>query len=260
MKETFKIIKDGKDIELAVTMPNAQQSQDAQLHYRKIFARAIKDEVILRDELEKKLIQRGLWGAAKEAERLHLLHEISSRVDRLAKGGIKLSEGRVIALEIKDLRESLRDLVSEKTILDSNTVEGLADNAKFDFLVSQCTVYNLTGEKYFRDLDDYYSRTGEVASYIAAGKLMQMLYGVDSDYELSLPENQFLTRFKMVDDKLRYINKEGKLTDKDGRLIDEDGNYINENGEFIDIFGNKVETKQDDIKPFLDEDGNEIVT
>lgn len=266
LKEVFKVTnKDGVEVEYAVTMPNAQQLQEANIHSRKIFANALKQGVMLRSVLEKYMREQNIWGDEQEKEDFELRKEIAIRVNVLEKGGknVKLSDAKKMALEVKDLRNKLRNLLSEKSSLDSNTVEGQVDNARFEFLVSECTVYNLDGKRYFKDLDDYYNKNLDPVSLIAASKLMQMMYSIESDYEQNLPENQFLKKFKFVDDKLRLVNKEGHLIDDDGRLINEDGRYVNENGDFVDIFGNLVNKDGhvvvDEPPVFLDDDGSPVV-
>ena len=89
-----------------------------------------------------------------------------------------------------------------------------------------------------------------------------MLFGLDKDYENTLPENKFLKKYKFVDDKLRFIDKKGRLIDSEGRLIDESGRFIDENGNFVDKYGNKVDAEGDYVvepEPFLDENGKPII-
>jgi hypothetical protein len=182
---------------------------------------------------------------------------------KLAKGGISLSIAKDEALKMRKLREELRELIAVKTNLDTHTAEGQADNARFNYLVSACTVYNDSKKPYFSSYEDYNSKSGtDLVAGLAAQNLAGMLYGLDSDYEEKLPENKFLKQYKFVDDKLRLVNKQGQLVDSEGRLIDEDGRFINEKGEFVDKDGNTVDKKGDyviEFSPFLDDDGKPIV-
>lgn len=257
-KEVFKILKDGEEVEIAVVMPNAQQSQEASIHAKQVFAKAVKSKCLFRKALEKFMLEQGIWNEEKEIQKQKLLEKIAYNTNKLESGGIKLSDARILALQIKTLREELRNLIAESTSLDANTIEGQSDNARFEYLVSCCTVYNSTGERYYRDLDDYYAKQDDMVQGLASYKLMSMLYGVNSGYEYNLPENQFLQKFKFVDDKLRLINKDGHLIDDEGRLIDENYNYVNEQNEFVDKFGNKLNKKDEEVLPFLDDDGNPI--
>jgi hypothetical protein len=189
------------------------------------------------------------------------LPELLDGEKKLAKGGIQLAEAKNIALNMKKLREELRELISVKTNLDTHTAEGQADNARFNYLVSACTVYNETKEPYFKNYEDYTNRSSDLVAILSAQQLAGMLYGLDNDYESKLPENKFLKTYKFVDDKLRFINKEGKLVDSEGRLIDDNGRFINEKGEFVDKNGNLVNKDGDyvvEFSPFLDDSGKPI--
>jgi hypothetical protein len=163
---------------------------------------------------------------------------------------------------MKGIRDEIRDLISVRTSLDNHSAEGQADNARFNYLVSVCVVYNDTKQPYFRDMEDYLNRAGESIALLGAQNLANMLYGLDNDYENGLPENKFLKKYHFVDDKLRLIDKKGRLIDVDGRLIDESGRFIDEEGNFVDKYGNRVNLEGDyvvETKPFLDDNGNPIL-
>ena len=65
-------------------------------------------------------------------------------------------------------RVQLRVVISERTDYESNTAEGQAENARFNSLVSSCTVYNDTGKPVFNSMDDYLNRSTEEAAAQAA--------------------------------------------------------------------------------------------
>jgi len=95
----------------------------------------------------------------------------------------------------------------------------------------------------------------------AASNLAMMLYGIDPDYEKRLPENEFLKKYKFVDNELNFIDKQGRRVDSEGRLVNEDGRYINEEGKLVDVDGNLVDEDGNyivDFTPFLDESGKPI--
>jgi hypothetical protein len=96
----------------------------------------------------------------------------------------------------------------------------------------------------------------------AASALAKIIYNLEDDYEKKLPENQFLAKYKFVDESLHLVDKQGRKVDVDGRLVDENGRYINETGQFVDRDGNLVDVDGNfivDEKPFLDDEGNPIV-
>lgn len=261
-KRSFKVLVNNKEIELEVRSPSLADQREATKVYNTAFSDALKAKAVVRAKLDDLLIEQGLWDDSKQMRYSMLQADILEGERKLAKGGISLQEAKRIALHMRKLREDLRDLISVKTNLDTHTAEGQADNARFNYLVSACTVYKENNSKYFSSYDDYLNRAADPAAILAAQNLAGMLYGLENNYEEKLPENKFLKTYKFVDSQLRLINKEGKLVDADGRLIDENGRFINEKGEFVDKNGNLVTADGDyvvEFKPFVDDNGNPVV-
>jgi len=251
--KTFKITIDSVDKEMLVRSPSLNDQREAQKVYNQAFTDAIKSKSVVRAKLDDLLQDQGLWNDEKQAKFALLQKELLDGEKRLAKD---------LAIKMKTVREDIRDLISVRTSLDNHSAEGQADNARFNYLVSVCLVYNDTKQPYFNSMEEYLNRATEPAAIQGAQHLANMLYGLDNDYESNLPENKFLKKYKFVDDKLRLIDKKGRLIDADGRLIDSEGRFIDENGSYIDKFGNKVDKEGDYIvesQPFLDENGNPII-
>jgi hypothetical protein len=259
---TFTAFVDGKNREMMVRSPSLNDQKEATKVYNQTFSEALKAKAVVRAKLDDLLVEQGLWDGVKQAKFTELQSNILEGERKLAKGGISLSEAKKIALDMRKTREELRELISVKTNLDTHTAEGQADNARFNYLVSACTVYNDTNAPYFKNFEEYNNKSADPVAILAAQNLANMLYGLDNDYEEKLPENKFLKQYKFVDTKLRLINKEGKLVDEKGRLIDENGRFINEAGQFIDKDGNLVNEEGDyviEFSPFLDDDGKPVV-
>lgn len=257
-EDSFIMDIDGKKTEFLVKSPSFKDQREAQKVYNQAFSDAVKSGCIVRGRLNDLLKEQGLWDDAKEMKLNTLQHEILGHEQTLAKGGISLQRARGVAMEMRKIREDLRELISSRTNLDNNTAEGQADNARFNYLVSACLVYSDNKKSYFSGYEDYLNRSADPVAIKAAQLLATRLYGLDDSYEKNLPENKFLKEYKFVDENLRFVNKEGKLTDSDGRLVDENGRYINEKGEFVDKEGKRVDNEGDylvEFKPFLDEDG-----
>ena len=263
LTRTFTAAIEDKVVSLFVRAPSLQDQREATKIYNQTFSEALKAKAVVRAKLDDVLMEQGLWDANKQAQFTKLQNDILEGERKLAKGGIPLSEAKKVALLMKKSREDLRDLIAVKTNLDTHTAEGQADNARFNYLVSACTVYSDTKEQYFKSYDEYLNRSADPVAILAAQNLAGMLYGLENDYEEKLPENKFLKQYKFVDDKLRLINKDGHLVDDNGRLIDETGRFVNEKGEFVDKDGNLVDNQGDyllDFKPFLDDNGQPIIT
>jgi hypothetical protein len=260
--DTFKIDINGVEKEFLIKSPSLADQREAQKVYNQAFSDAVKSGCIVRARLDDLLREQGLWDETKQMKFNTLQQELLDSEKILAKGGISLKTAKETAVKMKSIREELRELISVRTNLDNHTAEGQADNARFNYLIASSLVYSSNKEKYFKNYEEYLTRASEPVAIKAAQVLANMLYGLDNDYEKKLPENKFLIKYKFVDDKLRLVNKEGKLVDIDGRLIDSNGRYINEKGEFVDKSGNLVDLNGDylvEFKPFTDDDGNPIV-
>jgi hypothetical protein len=260
--KTFKATIDGTEKEFLVRSPSLNDQREAQKVYNQAFTDAIKSKSVVRAKLDDLLEDQGLWNAEKQAKFTSLQKELLDGEKRLAKGGFSVNEARDLAVKMKGIRDEIRDLISVRTSLDNHSAEGQADNARFNYLVSSCVVYNDSKEPYFKNMEDYLNRATEQVALLGAQNLANMLYGLDNDYESTLPENKFLKKYKFVDDKLRFIDKKGRLIDSEGRLIDESGRFIDDNGSFVDKYGNKVDADGDYVvepEPFLDENGQPIV-
>jgi hypothetical protein len=258
---TFKALVDNKEVEFLVRSPSLQDQREATKVYNQSFSEALKAKAVVRAKLDDLLVEQGLWDNEKQAKFTDLQNQILDGERKLAKGGIPLKEAKELALTMRKTREEIRDLISVKTNLDTHTAEGQADNARFNYLVSACTVYSSNKEPYFKNYEDYNNRSIDPIALLAAQNLAGMLYGLENDYEDKLPENKFLKQYKFVDDKLRFVNKEGKLIDEKGRLIDQNGRFVNESGQFVDKNGNLVDDKGDyvvEFSPFLDDEGKPI--
>jgi hypothetical protein len=260
-KEVFKVTKDGKDLELAVKEPTAEDGNKARAVKRRTFAQAVTEGAILRINLDRHIKEQGLWNEDKELRRKKLDEQITEKTLQLKKGGMKLSDAKQVAIDLRALREERRVLLTEINSLDINTAEGQAENAHFNSLVASCLVYNDSGKVYYKDLDDYLKNSASEEAFKGASLLAKMIYALDDDFEKNLPENKFLRQYQFVDDNLNFINKDKKLVDSEGRLINEDGRYVNESGELVDKFGNRVDENGEFVvesQPFLDDDGNPI--
>ena len=259
----FKARVDEVEKEFLVRLPNLDEQRQGQKEYNRAWTDAVKSGALLRSKLEDFMQEQGLWDEKKQIEVSELGRKINQKEQVLAKGGIKLSEAKQTALELKKLRAELRELISKRMELDVHTAEGQADNERFNYWVSTCLVYNDTKKPVFSNLEDYLNNASKEHASTGASKLAELLYNLNSNFEDTLEENQFLKEFKFVDDKGRLINKDGHLVDEEGRLIDEEGYYVDKDGKRVDVDGNPIDEEGNygfERQPFLDDDGNPVVT
>ena len=243
----------GDPVKVRVVAPTAEHFRDSQLVYNKAFRAALDSGALLRQKLNDYMVKQGIWDDDKDAKYEELSENIRAKESMLKGGGIRLSEAKAVALELRDLRDEFRTLLSEKNALDSNSAEGLADNARFVELVRLCIVNPDTGTGLFPDQKLYDAQADQPWVVEASGELANMLYGLDADYDKNLEENKFLREFKFVNDDLRFINK-------DGHLVDSEGRYINEDGRFIAYRTDEgLNTQNPDEVYFVDREGEEVV-
>jgi hypothetical protein len=260
--KTFTATVNDKNIELMVKTPSLQDQREGQKIYNQAFTDAIKSKSVVRAKLDDLLQEQGLWNDEKQAQFTSLQKELLEGEKKLAKGGFSIQEAKSLALKMRLIREEIRDLISVRTSLDNHSAEGQADNARFNYLVSVCVVYKDSGKPYFNSLEEYLNSSDNPVAMLGAQTLAGMIYGLDNNFEKTLPENKFLHKYKFVDEKLRLIDKQGRLIDAEGRLIDDNGRYIDEQGNYVDKFGNKVDKDGEYVveqQPFLDENGNPII-
>lgn len=226
---------------------------EAQKIYNRTFRKAVEDGCLLKKRLDDYMRDQGLWDDTKQEQYQNLIKEIADLEYKLNKGGLKLSDARSISLSLLDKRNELRALISDRSSLDSQTVEGQADNKRFNYLVSACSYDFLTRKPVYKNLDEYLENADSELAIKLATKFANYLYNVDENYEESLTEHKFLKRFKFIDDKGRLINKEGKLIDREGNFINDEGYRVDAEGKRIDINNNPIlETTVEDVE-FIDD-------
>ncbi|NBO23387.1 hypothetical protein EBU94_08645, partial [bacterium] len=146
--ENFSVVVQGVEKHFLVRSPSLNDQREAQKAYNQAFTDAIKSKSVVRAKMDDLLEEQGLWNKEKQAKFSTLQQELLDGEKRLAKGGFSLSEAKKLALQMKEVRAEIRDLISVRTSLDNHSAEGQADNARFNYLVSVALVYNDTKEPY----------------------------------------------------------------------------------------------------------------
>ncbi len=263
-RELFTVKVDDQELELAVERPSEEALAEAQKVYNKAFAEAVASKAILRPEVERVLKDRDLWNQTRQDEHDTLQKQITEQEKKLTLGGMKFKEAVDLAYKIIDDRRAISEMRSVRNSLDGNTAEAQAENARFNRLVSLCTVYADEGNKYFQSYKDYLDKADSEVATTAATKLAFIVYKLDPDFQANQPEYKFLRKYKMVDKELRLINKDGKWVDRKGKLIDKEGRYVDEQGRYLDKDGNLIDKSGNIVappgeeQPFLDDYGNPI--
>ena len=247
---------DGNEVTVFVKRPTTKEYRESQAEYNRAFRAALESGAVLKKKLNQYMRDQGLWDDEKDAEEQKLLDQVSSSEKALKKGGIPLAEAKEIALNLKKIRGKFRDLIAERTILDANTVEGQADNSRFNSLVTLCIMKEDRRTPLFSSLEEY--EKADVQPYVteAASTLANFMYDLDPNYDKNLTENKFLKTYK-------FANKDDVLVNVDGHTIaiDEEGveRLINGDGRFIAYKTDEAYQNQDAEQAyFVNTDGDEI--
>jgi len=240
------ISADGSTVRVGVKKPTNQEMKDADIYRAKAWNKAFKEGVMTKAEVDQVMKDRGIWNEEKAEEEKNLTIEVLELERKLyigeGKKKPKLSEGRKLAIQMKEKRILLRELISDRISMDENTAESIADNARFDYLVYVCSFNVDTQERLFESYEDYNQKGTNAESIAAAQILANMVYNLDSDFEDKLPENQFLKKFDLLDDNNQLVDPNtGDLVDIEGNEINELGHYIDKDGKRVDLDGNKID-------------------
>lgn len=242
-------LEGGQKVEIVVKQPTNAVLKGADRMKSKVWNESIQDGILTKRELGVLMRKRGIWDENKDKEETRITQQIVKLEKELYHGKEvkgkgkrrkpKVSEGRDIAVQIRRLRLELRDLIAERIGLEDNTAESIADNARFDYLVAHCT-FHKSGQNVYKNFEDYDNRSADQIAFTAASALGEMLYNIDAGFEANLPENKFLTKFGLVNDKLELVDPSNaeSLIDVDGHKIDEDGYRLNDDGQRVDKEGN----------------------
>jgi hypothetical protein len=240
-EKTVKIEESGESVDIYVVKPTNAIIAKADMHRAKIWNKCIRDGIIIKKELAIIMEERGIWNEAKSNKEDEIGKEIQQLEKRLYRGEKgkrpKVSDGQKVAIEMRNLRLKLRDLITERIGMEENTAESLSDNARFDYFVSSCTFYKEGDQKVYADIEDYSKRSSDEVAFAAASLLGDILYNLDSTFEVNLPENKWLKSFNLVNDDLSLINNEGDLVDTEGRKVNNSGYFLDDQDNRVDING-----------------------
>ena len=249
MRKDLEVQKDGKTVKFFIQSPTADVVARADRYRAKIWTECLEDGIKTKEELELMMEQRGIWTKAHQKKQEEIVDQISNLEKELylSDGEKDLKDGVSKAIEMRKLGNTLREHIMKKMALEQNSAEALSDNARFDFLVANCTFYE-NGESVYNGIQDYNQKASDEIAFASASSLAEVMYAYDSSQEDNLPENSWLKQFGLVNEDGSLVDEEKNLVDTEGRKINEFGHYINEKGQRVDVNGN-----------LLDEDGNYII-
>ncbi len=219
-------------------------------------------QLFSKQQLEKHLHKLGVWTEDDAKRFLRLQVELRESELKLRQGGIPVSEARSIAMTMRAKRAVLLVLYGQRSQFDAITMEALADNHKFKFLITKCVMLGETDVPFFTCINDYEARQNDQSANDAATALAGLMYGYDESTESNLVENKWLEEFEFADGKGRLVDNKKRLVDTEGRLINEDGRFVDEKGSLVDNLGRPIDEDGNFVvkktKPFTDDDGKPV--
>lgn len=196
------------DTEYAVVYPSVKQREAADIHKSVMFGKIARAGGIFRANLYKILREQGAWSDEKEKERKELIESIERNLGLVEAGELSKLELREAAIKVRAGRLLHAMLMAEYNTLDENTVEGIAEQARFQYMVSCCTVYNADGKKVFASFEEFKDKEdGEIADK-AAREFSKIYYNIDENSEKGFPENKYLIENGFMDENMELLDLE----------------------------------------------------
>jgi hypothetical protein len=175
-REKEKVVEvkldNGQIVKIKVIRPTNRLNSEAQRIGATVWTQCIQDGVMTKQELQRILKEKGIWGKEQEQKEKDITSEIAELEKKLylnKKKKLKLSEAKNFAIDMRKKRNELRDHIAQRIALEGNTAEALSDNAKFDFLVANCTFYE-NGNKVYNTLESYQDSADDVAIAVVVHK------------------------------------------------------------------------------------------
>ena len=224
MKKDFKV----EDKEYRIVEPGKKVRAEAQKIYMETFYNAIypkgdQKPAILNEALPKFLKEHGVWDQEKENKIEELKKEVVELEKIFEEGGISLEQAEQKAYELRDKRLQILSISSYKSSYSDLTAENVAEDAKFNYILSQCLVDG-EGKKVFESHEAFMSAedVNEELIETAAIILSSVLNGDLMEFYKGLTENKFLLDYGFVDENLQKKGEEKKFKpflDKEGKPV-----------------------------------------
>lgn len=249
MKNFEVTLEDGTQKKLVVRKITAKDSDAAETAKAARVASLIKsgEKILSRLEVDDYLKANQVWTDEDNAKVQAMNEEVHELLNKLRKGGIKLSEGREIAVAVNKKRIEILRVSAKRRAFDEATIEAQAENERNDYLTYLCTVTEDTGERFWNSWEELKEDRSSDAYYKALSAVITSIYGDGGEFEKNLPENKWLRKYNFVNDELQYIDR------KTGSFVDEDNNPITQSNDetikrLADLAGDIIEEQ-----PFVDD-------
>lgn len=140
VREDTRRAFDYQDTTYYLNTPNADTIRRADWHYSKVYNDAIAAGILTQSEVEEILRVRGMIGEDYENEKSKVEGDLDEAVMKLEIARAAGEEDGIVqrlALDVGNLRNRLYELNQRRNRPMSNTCEGLAEDARIEYIVSE---------------------------------------------------------------------------------------------------------------------------
>lgn len=224
---------DGKQYYVEHPTPTVHAEADKMYNTTMIKIINSPDGCLLKAGMDDFLKENRVWDPEKEQQISEIVIQMDEYTETLEKGGISLKQAKQVALDLRMVRMQYYSLIAYKNQYYSLTAESHADNAKFNYLVSQCLM-NDDGTKVYKSYKDYSNQAIGELPELAAEELSKIIYGISSDFIKDNPENKFLVEYG-------FENEDYQPLDADGNIVESDESessfspFLNDDGEPVEL-------------------------
>lgn len=199
----------------AIVRPTQEDLMKIDMEHRKAFAEGVRNGLMTQFEAQKRFEKDGVWGKEDEEKMQMLQTEIVTIENELKDK--KGPDGRKLAFQLSEKRNSLMELINHKTQLFSGqTAEGYAIENKLVTFAALCTV-DKSGKRVFGSKQAFIDNEDHSFTATCYGQASMADYGMNED-DLN-PE--YLERKWLVENG--YIDSDGNFTKQYYNEILEEG-------------------------------------
>jgi hypothetical protein len=199
-ERVFTVTVDGVEKKYKIVKPTFTQGNKADLLYKKSFGEAIKSGLMTAMQMREIMAKDEYYGNSTNTSR-DIDNELAKLTADLEQESDK-DKSLSIVLAIKEQRA--RKYIENFKInsMYEQTADNYAESIRNQFYASELT-QDEGGKKIFKSFDDFCERQADNIAQEAILNFMLFNAKISENYELSLPENQWLL-------KNGYINEKGE--------------------------------------------------
>jgi hypothetical protein len=181
-----------------ITYPTMKSVRAAEWEYSKAFNLALEEGLPMREELEDKLIARGVISEEETFER-----EVEDNRAEIRRLEIKLKnavsakrdiESEKIAKQLVKLRGKIFDKFMKKSVMLANSVEAKAEDARTTFILCKSVYVVDTDELLWKTYDDYLNDTNYLLVNKVNYEYSRFMSGATLNYIEEFPEVKVLEK------------------------------------------------------------------